>query len=53
MKRASKNKPKKVLGKQTEELGEIKLNQVCPNDSVARMVKNFSSLFTIGNKFVT
>ncbi len=44
---------KKVLGKQTEELGEIKLNQVYPNYSVGRVVKKFKGLFVSGNKFVT
>ncbi len=44
---------KKVLGKETEELGEIKLNQVFPEYSVGQVIKVKSGVFEVGNKFIT
>jgi len=44
---------KKILGKQTTELGEIKLQQVYSNFSVGKVIKSDSGMFEVGNKFVT
>jgi TolB-like protein len=44
---------KKVLGKETEELGEIKLNQVFPEYSVGQVIKTKSGVFEVGNKIIT
>jgi TolB-like protein len=44
---------KKVLGKATEELGEIKLNQVFPEYSVGQVIKTKAGVFEVGNKFIT
>jgi len=44
---------KKVLGKETEELGEIKLNQVFPEYSVGQVIKTKAGVFEVGNKFIT
>lgn len=44
---------KKVLGKQTEELGQVKLTQVFAQYSVGKVIKNNTGQFEIGNKFVT
>lgn len=44
---------RKVLGKETEELGEIKLNQVYPEYSVGQIIRTGSGVFEIGNKIIT
>jgi len=44
---------KKVLGKQTEELGEVKLTQVYSQYSVGRVIKSDTGMFEIGNKVIT
>lgn len=44
---------KRVLGKQTEELGEIKLTQVYPKYSVGKVVQSKLGMFEIGNKVIT
>lgn len=44
---------KKVLGKETDELGEIKLNQVFPEYSVGQVTKVKAGVFEVGNKFIT
>jgi len=44
---------KKVLGKETEELGEAKLIQVYPEYSVARVIRTRSGIFEVGNKIIT
>lgn len=44
---------KKVLGKQTTELGEIKLTQVYSNYSVGTVISTNASMYEVGNKFVT
>ena len=44
---------RKVLGKETEELGEIKLNQVYPEYSVGLIIRTRSGVFEIGNKIIT
>jgi len=43
----------KVLGKQTEELGVIKLMQVYPQYSIGKVVTGEMGVFEIGNKVVT
>lgn len=44
---------KKVLGKETAELGEVKLIQVYPEYSVGQVFKANAGLFEIGNKIIT
>ena len=44
---------KKVLGKETEELGQVKLVQVFDEYSVGQVIKTNAGLFEIGNKFIT
>lgn len=44
---------KKVLGKQTEELAEVKLQQVYSAYSIGKVIKSTSGIFEIGNKVVT
>lgn len=44
---------KKVLGKETEELGQIKLIQVMPEFSVGQVIPSKAGFFEVGNKFVT
>ena len=44
---------RKVLGKETEELGEIKLTQVFPEFSVGQVIKTKAGYFEIGNKIIT
>lgn len=44
---------KKILGKQTTELGEIKLTQVYVDYSVGIVLKSNGGIFEVGNKFVT
>lgn len=44
---------KKVLGKQTEELAEVKLQQVYSAYSIGKVTKSSSGIFEIGNKVVT
>lgn len=44
---------KKVLGKETEELGEVKLVQVFPEYSVGQVLKVRGGIFEVGNKSIT
>ncbi len=44
---------KQVLGKQTEELGEIKLTQVYPQYSIGKVIRSETGEFEIGNKVLT
>ncbi|MBN2009932.1 hypothetical protein JW960_11370 [candidate division KSB1 bacterium] len=44
---------KQVLGKQTEELGQIKLVQVYPQYSIGKVIKSEIGIFEVGNKVVT
>jgi hypothetical protein len=44
---------KKVLGKETEELGQVKLVQVFAEYSVGQVIKTTAGLFEIGNKIIT
>ncbi len=44
---------KKVLGKETEELGEVKLVQVFHEYSVGHVIKTKAGFFEIGNKIIT
>ena len=44
---------KKVLGRETEELGEIKLVQVYPEYSVGHVIKTKADFFEVGNKVIT
>jgi len=44
---------KKVLGKQTEELGEVKLTEVYPEYSVGKIILTKSGMFEIGCKIIT
>ena len=44
---------KKVLGKQTEELAEVKLHQVYSAYSIGKVTSSSSSMFEIGNRVVT
>ncbi len=44
---------KKVLGKETEELGQVKLVQVFAEYSVGQVIKTNAGLFEIGNKIIT
>ena len=44
---------KQVLGKQTEELGQIKLVQVYPQYSIGRVIRSEIGVFEVGNKVVT
>ncbi len=44
---------KKVLGKETEEIGQIKLVQVMPQYSVGQVIPTKAGFFEVGNKFVT
>jgi len=44
---------KKVLGKETEELGEVKLVQVYAEYSIGQVLKTKGSLFEVGNKSIT
>ncbi|OQX96339.1 hypothetical protein B6I21_01210 [candidate division KSB1 bacterium 4572_119] len=44
---------KKVLGKKTEELGEVKLIEVYPEYSIGKVTFQKTGLFEIGNKVVT
>ena len=44
---------KKVLGKETEELGEVRLMQVYPQFSIAKVIRSQGGVFEIGNKVIT
>jgi TolB-like protein len=44
---------KKILGKETQELAEVKLNQVYSAYSIGRVIGASAGLFEIGNKVVT
>lgn len=44
---------KKVLGKETEELGELKLVEVYPQYSIGKVLKIKTGRFEIGNKVIT
>ncbi|NOZ61232.1 MAG: hypothetical protein GXO74_06085 [Calditrichaeota bacterium] len=44
---------KKVLGKETEELGEVRLIQVYPQYCVAKVIRSQGAIFEIGNKVIT
>ncbi|MDZ7265104.1 MAG: hypothetical protein ONB16_10995 [candidate division KSB1 bacterium] len=44
---------KKSLGKETEELGEVKLIQVFPEYSVGQVLKSRGGVFEVGNKSLT
>jgi TolB-like protein len=44
---------KKVLGKQTEELGEVKLTEVYPEYSIGKITVTKSGMFEIGCKVIT
>jgi len=44
---------RKVLGKETEELGELKLVQVYPEYSVGEVTQTQSGVFEVGNKIIT
>lgn len=44
---------KKVLGKETEELGQVKLVQVFAEYSVGQVIKSEAGLFEVGNKIIT
>lgn len=44
---------KKVLGKQTEELGEVKLSEVYPEYSIGKVIVTKAGMFEIGNKVIT
>ena len=44
---------KKVLGKQTEELGEVKLTEVYPEYSMGKVTIAKVGMFEIGNKVIT
>jgi len=44
---------KKVLGKETEELGQLKLIQVMPEYSVGQVIPSKAGFFEVGHKFVT
>ncbi len=44
---------KKVLGKETQELGELKLIEVYPEYSIGGILKTKSGFFEVGNKVIT
>ncbi|MBC8182328.1 hypothetical protein H8E88_14595 [candidate division KSB1 bacterium] len=44
---------KKVLGKQTEELGEVKLSEVYPEYSIGKVIVTKAGMFEIGCKVIT
>jgi len=44
---------KKVLGKETDELGELKLVQVYAEYSIGQVLKTKSGIFEVGNKIIT
>ncbi len=44
---------KKVLGKETEQLGEVRLVEVYPKYCIGKVIKSEGGIFEIGNKAIT